>query len=231
MYTTGMSPLESAIQLAVRAHTGQTDEDGMPHIVHCFEVFSRVERMFTDNLSLAPVLAKYSQEEVLAAAILHDTVEDSDVTLDLIERDFGRNVRDIVDSVTRRGEGDAKEFYRDFIYRAGADEGGAIVKVADLSHNLSRSWKIKKASWRNKLQFKYRIALSVLNDAGKPTWEQASAEYRDDGGPHYFVADPNGKRIEVSEAEFSGLQRGWRRPCAPCETGVCPAHGNGTNPD
>jgi (p)ppGpp synthase/HD superfamily hydrolase len=210
-----MSLLEKAVELAVRAHAGQVDEDGMPHIIHCFEVFRRVQEMF-DGMSydLRPTLAKYTQEEVLIAAILHDTVEDTSVTLDQIEHEFGKNVRDIVDSVSRRstkGEynhaPETKEFYRDFIYRAQGNEGGLIVKIADLSHNLSRAPKIKKASWRNKLEFKYRIALIVLNDVCQPSWEEASYSVQHDGTvAHYFVADPNGKKIEISEEEFKSLK-------------------------
>lgn len=205
-----MSLLEKAVELAVRAHAGQTDEDGMPHIIHCFEVFHRVQEMLAEREYRAtPPTGKYTPEELSVAAILHDTVEDTFVTLDMIEQEFGRNVREIVDSVTRRGtkEGETKEFYRDFIYRAKANEGGFVVKLADVMHNFSRSSKIKKASWKNKLQYKYSIALSVLNDADQPTWEQASALVaHDDTGPHFFVADPNGKKTEVTEDEFKAMR-------------------------
>ncbi len=204
-----MSLIGKAVELAVRAHSGQTDEDGLPHIIHCFEVFHRVQEMFAERETrVTPPITKYTQEEISAAAILHDTVEDTFVTLDLIEQEFGANVREIVDSVTRRGtkEGETKEFYRDFVYRAKANEGGFVVKLADLMHNLSRSNKIKKASWKNKLQFKYGVAMSVLNDADQPTWEQASASVSYDGTvTHFFVADPNGKKIEVTEDEFKAM--------------------------
>jgi len=203
-----MSLLEKAIQLAVKAHAGQMDEDGYPHIVHCFEVFHQVQVMFKEREArVTPPIEKYTQDEILLAAILHDTVEDTFVTLDMIEQEFGKNVRDIVDSVTRRGtkEGETKEFYRDFIYRAKSNEGGLVVKIADLIHNFGRSNKIKKASWRNKLQFKYGIALSVLNDVDQPTWEQASASVTQDDTTHYFIADPNGKKTEVTEQEFRAM--------------------------
>jgi GTP diphosphokinase / guanosine-3',5'-bis(diphosphate) 3'-diphosphatase len=206
-----ITPLESAIQLAVRAHTGQIDEDGMPHIVHCFEVFHRVHKMlsgpFQDQM---PPLGKYTVEDLLIAAILHDTVEDSKgyVTLARIETEFGVNVREIVDSVTRRGEGDSREFYRDFIYRADENEGGKLVKIADLGHNLSRAPKIKQAKWRAKLEFKYSTAERVLNNVDRPTWEAASMSCRYEG-PHAIItiADPNGKRIEISKEEYDALPR------------------------
>jgi GTP diphosphokinase / guanosine-3',5'-bis(diphosphate) 3'-diphosphatase len=209
-----MNLLEQAVEFAVKAHAGQIDEDGTPHIIHCFEVFRRVQDMFSDYLPLRvlfapPKLKKYTQEEILIAAVLHDTVEDTSTTLDQIEELFGKNIRDIVDSVSRRVESDgSKEFYRDFIYRAQENEGGLIVKIADLAHNLSRTPKIKKASWRNKLEFKYRTALSVLNDSHEPTWEQASGTVQyEDGTPHCFIADPNGKKIEVTEEEYKTLTK------------------------
>jgi guanosine-3',5'-bis(diphosphate) 3'-pyrophosphohydrolase len=205
-----ITPLEAAIQLAVRAHEGQVDEDGMPHIVHCFEVFHRVQEMFSGMHREAPKLSKYTMEELLIAAILHDTVEDSKgyVTLARVEAEFGINVREIVDSVTRRGEGDAKEFYRDFIYRADENEGGKLVKIADLHHNLSRTPKIKQAKWKAKLEFKYSTAESVLNDVDRPTWEAASMSARY-VGPHatITIADPNGKKIEISQEAWDALPR------------------------
>jgi (p)ppGpp synthase/HD superfamily hydrolase len=204
-----MNPIEQAVELASRSHMGQMDEDGLPHIIHCFEVFHRAQAVLEEHKLRGYAPAKYTDEEILVASMLHDTVEDSPVTLDQIEQEFGKNVREIVDSVTRRVDSidGSKEFYRDFIYRAKANEGGLIVKYADLTHNLSRSVKIKKASWRNKLQFKYSIALTVLNDTSNPTWEQASCSVQAEerGIQHYYIADPNGKEIEVTEAEFKTL--------------------------
>ena len=209
-----ISPIEAAIQLAVKAHNGQTDKEDVrqPHMLHVFEVYHRVHEMFSGVMFNKPTLTKYTQEQVEVAALLHDTVEDSKdnpttleiVDLDRIEREFGVEVREIVDSVTRRDG----EFYRDHVYRAKANEGGRLVKIADNSHNRTRASKIKQAKWRGKLEFKYAVAASVLNDVDEPTWEQAGATVIYDG-PHaqYFLPDPNGKRVEVSEEEFKAATR------------------------
>jgi (p)ppGpp synthase/HD superfamily hydrolase len=197
-----MALLDQAIELAVTAHVGQTDEDGMPHIVHALEVMFGAKKAFEATTAEKP---DYTVEELMIAAVLHDTVEDTFVTLGLIEMQFGKRVRDLVDGVTRRGlgKGETKEPYRDFIYRAKENPGSRIIKIADLVHNYGRSFKIKKASWRDKLMFKYFVALRVLNDADQPTWEQASVSVQYDGPtPHYFIADPNGKKVEISEEEF-----------------------------
>lgn len=211
-----LSPLERAIQLAVKAHNGQTDKENtsQPHILHVMEVYHRVHAMFSGTYQPAAKLAKYTEEEVEVAAILHDTVEDSKdnptaleiVDLDRIENEFGIEVREIVTSVTRT-EG---QFYRDHIYAAKANEGGRLIKIADNSHNRERAAKIKQAKWRNKLEYKYAVSSSVLNDIDEPTWEQAGASYENhDGGPHghFFIPDPNGKKIEVSEEEYRTATR------------------------
>jgi (p)ppGpp synthase/HD superfamily hydrolase len=221
-----MKKIDEAIALAVEAHKNQKlDEDGMPHMVHCMEVMLRVKKVCDDHTHAVQVyypaeraLAKYTLEELLIAAILHDSVEDSEgkVTLEMIREKFGDNVATLVDGVTRRGlgKGETKEFYRDFIYRAREDDGCALIKSCDLEHNYSRAFKIKSASWRDKLEFKYRVALRVLS-SDRPTWEQASWTWQGDPeretyphpkNGHFFIADPNGKRIEISEEDFHKLQ-------------------------
>jgi (p)ppGpp synthase/HD superfamily hydrolase len=214
-----MTKLEHAIDLAVRAHMGQIDKgDDMPHIVHCMEVMLAVKREW-QSLSLADVPSFFTLEQLMIAAILHDTVEDSGenptalVKLDLtrIEMTFGKEIAEIVDSVTRR----KGEPYRDSIYRAKANPGGRLVKLADLIHNSGRTHQLKQASWRNKLQYKYSIALKVINDLDEPTWEGASYEvqYHDEANlrvPRFFIADPHGKRVEITKEEADHVKISFR---------------------
>lgn len=79
------SVLDKAIVFAVKAHAG-TERRGkaFPYIVHPLEAVEIVATMTTD-------------QELLAAAALHDTVEDTDVTLDDIRREFGDRVAKLVD--------------------------------------------------------------------------------------------------------------------------------------
>src|SRR5271163_348208 len=215
-----MTLLEKAIELAVRSHDSddpkQIDEDGLPHIVHCIEVMIAVreELDHTPHYHVAKAaLAEYTVEELLIAAILHDTVEDTPISLKHIEMVFGANVAHIVDCLTRRGlgKGETKEFYRDFIYRCDADPGASLIKFCDLLHNMSRTHKIaaSKAKWRAKLEFKYHVAMMTISQG--VTWEQASwsATWDEVNGvntPTYFVADPNGKKIQITEEEFNKLK-------------------------
>ena len=111
-----MEPLEKAIALAVEAHQSQTDKAGQPYILHPLRVMMNMD----------------SDEERMAA-ILHDVVEDSAVTLDQLRRDgFPEPVIKTVDCLTRR-EG---ESYPDFITRASLDPIARKVKRADLLDNL-----------------------------------------------------------------------------------------------
>ena len=72
-----MKQLDKAIQFATKAHEGQTRKyTGEPYIVHPLSVMEIVKTV--DHT-----------EEMLMAAVLHDTVEDTDVTLQDIDREFG----------------------------------------------------------------------------------------------------------------------------------------------
>ena len=143
-----------------------------------------------------------TRSELLIAGVLHDVVEDTPYTLERIRETFGQCVHDIVDGVTRREWLDGKETYRDFVYRAKLHPGARLVKVCDLLNNIGRLPGIKVASprWHDKLDYKYHIALKVLNDTDEPTWEEASWQGKSekDGKMHYYVADPNGKRTETT---------------------------------
>ena len=79
-----MTKIERAIQYAVFAHAG-TKRKGKkrPYILHPIEVMTIVASMTED-------------EDVIAAAVLHDTVEDTSVTEEDIEREFGERVRELV---------------------------------------------------------------------------------------------------------------------------------------
>ena len=211
-----MKPLEHAILLATVAHDTkdpkQIDEDGQPHIVHSLEVMFAVKNELDVRPQLLP--EGYTIEDMMIAAVLHDVPEDTATTLDDIRREFGDKIADCVDGVTRR-HGDplcklancqkhSKEFYRDFIYRANQKPASRLLKVADLGVNRKRTHTIpeSKATWRAKLENKYDISLRVLFAEEPITWEQASWEYNNG---RYYVADPNGKKIEITRERFEEL--------------------------
>ena len=115
----GQGTLERAIEIAARTHAGQVDKGGAPYILHPLRVMLRV--------------APGAQQIV---AVLHDVVEDSDVTFEDLEREgFAAEVISGLRAVTKV-EG---ESYEDFVARAARDPVGKAVKLADLMENSDLS--------------------------------------------------------------------------------------------
>ena len=111
--------LLKAATVATRAHAGHKRKDGSPYIAHPMRVAFRVSEQ-----------GVYAQ----IVALLHDVVEDTDVTLDdLTELGFPEPIRDAVDRVTKR----PGETYRDFIDRARQHDISRVVKIADIEDNLA----------------------------------------------------------------------------------------------
>jgi guanosine-3',5'-bis(diphosphate) 3'-pyrophosphohydrolase len=80
--------LEHAIDFATKAHNGQTRKSGEPYIIH--------------PLAVAATLIDWGMDiDTVLAGVLHDTVEDTDATLEEIETLFGRDVAFLVDGVTK----------------------------------------------------------------------------------------------------------------------------------
>jgi GTP diphosphokinase / guanosine-3',5'-bis(diphosphate) 3'-diphosphatase len=134
MYTTPM--IEKAKAFATKAHEGQVRKTGEPFITHPAEV-ARLTTLGT------------SAETAIAAAWLHDTVEDCGVAIETISAEFGADVAAIVALLTKN-EG---EDYFAFIMRlrdstTGAAHAARLVKIADMTHNLS-TWP-EKGSLRDK---------------------------------------------------------------------------------
>ena len=136
-----------AMQVAYSAHHGQNDTSGAPYIFHPFHV----AELMTD-------------EHAVCAALLHDVVEDTDVTLADLEKEFPREVTEAVRLLTHEEGAD----YRDYILAIKENELARKVKLADLAHNLDRSRIIgicdvpteKLAHWEKK----YTLALKLLKD-------------------------------------------------------------------
>jgi guanosine-3',5'-bis(diphosphate) 3'-pyrophosphohydrolase len=80
--------IERAYRVAEHAHRNQKRVSGEPYVTHCLAVASILSEM-------------YVPPEIIAAGLLHDTVEDTDVTLEDLQRDFGAEIAQMVDSVTK----------------------------------------------------------------------------------------------------------------------------------
>lgn len=118
--------LSRALELAVLAHEGQHRKGGnVPYAVHPLRVVGRVHEWGVTDA------------EVLAAAALHDIVEDTPVRLEQVERDFGRRVAALVDALTHPNDLAPRERTR-FILAAleHAPLEALVVKLADRLDNV-----------------------------------------------------------------------------------------------
>lgn len=108
--------LEKALQIAVKAHSGQIDKAGSAYIFHPIRVSNRC-----------------STDDERIVALLHDTIEDTEVTAEyLLMEGFPRNIVDAILSVTRNED----ESYEDFIKRSRLNPIGRQVKLHDLEDNM-----------------------------------------------------------------------------------------------
>lgn len=142
-----MPDLERAIALAVKEHANQTDKAGEPYILHPLRV------MFSLN-----------SEDERIVAVLHDVVEDSELTFgDLRSSGFSETVIKALKAVTKLPEEEGTdEGYQAFVERAGKNSIGRKVKMADLRDNLDvrRLEKISEKDTRR--MNKYLRALRYL---------------------------------------------------------------------
>ncbi len=114
-----MSTLERAIEIAVRAHAGQIDKAGQPYILHPLRVMFAVERL---------------HERM--AAVLHDVVEDTPITLENLKSEgFPMAVLDAIRALTKMKGEDRIEAAR----RAAENPIARVVKLADVSDNMDLS--------------------------------------------------------------------------------------------
>ena len=107
--------LERAMAIAEKQHAGQVDKAGRPYMEHPLRVMKAM-----------------SNDAERIVAILHDVIEDTDLTLDqLAAEGFPGYILEALDSVTRRDD----ETYEAFVARAARNPIGRRVKYADLQDN------------------------------------------------------------------------------------------------
>lgn len=122
--------LEQAWNLADWAHRDQRRKNGEPYIIH--------------PLNVAWILTELRMDvDTIACGLLHDTVEDTEVTKDEIEGKFGKTVAEMVDGVTKlsklayRGKVEEQaENFRKLVLAFGRDPRVLLVKTADRLHNM-----------------------------------------------------------------------------------------------
>jgi len=109
--------LQKAIQIAIKAHDGQTDKTGMPYLGHIMRVMEA---------------GKTDDEKIVG--ILHDIVEDTDWTFEKLETEgFPEHIVDAIKCLTKTFE---EEPYDDFIKRVQLNPLAIRVKINDLTDNM-----------------------------------------------------------------------------------------------
>jgi (p)ppGpp synthase/HD superfamily hydrolase len=111
---------QRALDIAVKAHEGQLDKGGHPYIAHPLAVASKVEG---------------KNEKI--AALLHDVVEDSEITLNELQKEFPEDIVTAVDLLTKKQIPDFSQ--QTYLEKIKANAIARCVKLADLEHNMDIS--------------------------------------------------------------------------------------------
>ena len=136
--------IDLALRLCYEYHKGQTDKAGAPYFLHPISVALRV-----------------TTESEKITALLHDIIEDTELTLsDLRNFDFAFSdeVIEAVKAITK----DPNEDYFEYIYRVKKNPIATAVKIADLKHNLDLSRLSEVTDKDRRRAAKYRKALKIL---------------------------------------------------------------------
>lgn len=133
---------KNALKISFEAHKNQTDKSGMPYVYHPFHLAEQMD-----------------DENSVCVALLHDVVEDTDLTLaDLIQAGFPEEVTDALALMTH----DDLTPYMEYVERLSHNPIAAKVKLADLAHNsdLTRLDVVREKDRERVL--KYHRAMELL---------------------------------------------------------------------
>lgn len=118
-----------AVHFARAAHRGQERDDGQPFLVHPLMVAQILTLVGADN-------------NLIAAGVLHDVIEDTFVTYNGLVDEFGEDIADLVNEVSHEGSPDSKGFYFPRLH----SQRGIMLKFADRLSNISdmKTWDTKR---------------------------------------------------------------------------------------
>ncbi len=115
--------VSKAIVFGAKAHAGELDDAGKDYFMtHCWQVFEIIKILYPFDFALQ------------AAALLHDTLEDTDVTYEILADEFGAEIADLVQEVTHERRADDTGWYFPHLHSI----RGIALKFADRASNLSR---------------------------------------------------------------------------------------------
>ncbi|WP_374100642.1 bifunctional (p)ppGpp synthetase/guanosine-3',5'-bis(diphosphate) 3'-pyrophosphohydrolase [Streptomyces sp. 7-21] len=163
--TAALRQIERAYQVAERWHRGQKRKSGDPYITH--------------PLAVTTILAELGMDSAtLMAGLLHDTVEDTEYGLDSLRRDFGDQVAQLVDGVTKLdkvkfGEAAQAETVRKMVVAMARDPRVLVIKLADRLHNMRTMRYLKREKQEQKARETLEIYAPLAHRLGMNTikWE------------------------------------------------------------
>ena len=137
--------VKRALCIAYEAHSGQTDKAGYPYIFHPYHLAEQFE-----------------DEDSVIVALLHDVVEDTDLTIeDLRKQGFSERVLAALSLLTHQ----KGVPYLEYVQRIGEDPLARRVKIADLRHNCDVTRGANSEHFQKKRQECYYPALALLTKA------------------------------------------------------------------
>ncbi len=172
-----MRRINKAYELAEKAHGDQKRISGIPFVLH--------------PTSVACIVAQFGMDsDSIIAALLHDVVEDTDYTLDFIRKEFGKDVANIVDGVTKISkiklysrEEQQAENVRKMLIAMSNDIRVIIVKLADRLHNMRTIECMAEQKRRDKSRENMEVFAPIAHRLGmkavKEELEDLSLRYLD----------------------------------------------------
>lgn len=132
-----------ASKIAYKAHEGQTDKAGVPYIFHPIHIAEQMD-----------------SEESCVVALLHDVIEDSDITLEILSKYFNDDIITALRVLTKKENDD----YLMYIKRVKTNKLATKVKIKDLEHNRDLTRLDEVTDKDRKRSLKYWQAIRYLED-------------------------------------------------------------------
>lgn len=198
-----MGRIEAAYNMAKLAHSGQLRKDGSPYVTHCVAAADIASDMGLD-------------EDSIVAALLHDVIEDTDLTHSDIAKQFGEPVADIVEGVTKltrvqytSKEDEQMENLRKMLMAMAKDIRVILIKIADRLHNMRTMAYQTEDKQRRKSLETMEIYAPIAHRLGmqRAKWEleDLALMYLDPTG-YKEITDTLNSRMETLKSFMSGVE-------------------------
>lgn len=220
-----LSTIEKAYYFGKKAHEGQYRKSGEPYFIHPIAVANLLAEMELDI-------------ETIAAGLLHDVVEDTEYTYEDIQKEFGTEIADLVDGVTKLGqikyqskeETQAENLRKMFLAMA-KDIRVILIKLADRLHNMRTLKYMSPEKAKSKAKETLEIYGGIAHRLGismiKWELEDLALRYIDPDGYYDLVAKVSMKRSQREayiEKIVQLLDKKFEEVNIPCEVYGRPKH-------